>query len=302
MAGKILTEDDFKGGDTPKEDTPKEEFVSADQKFDQDGNKIEGPKGDDAPKKKEDGEEPLPKPSNEKKYKYASMDEVERAYAEAERKMHEATTRASSYEKELAQYKKPPEKSEPTEDEKVAEIMDEANKQISALPIEYDSEGRETQQSYSKRNREYMLIMGKANRKISRLEIDAENKAKEQSQTTSKKLYNKAKDEGFNMDDEDDLSEIAFQWERSSGDTIDDRISNAVTNAKSRLDRLRGKVKEKVIEDIERDKKEKDNLKVLGRGSSRKDDKQEMETKPVTMSQQLTELHEKRRITKDDFR
>jgi hypothetical protein len=81
----------------------------------------EEPEGEPGPAK-------LPaKPPTEPKYK--SIEEATKAQTEAERKMHEATTRTAELEKELAELKaKPPAAPAPTPEEivaKVAEIMDE---------------------------------------------------------------------------------------------------------------------------------------------------------------------------------
>jgi hypothetical protein len=102
------------------------------------------------------------------------------------------------------------------------------------------------------------------------------------------------------MADEDDLAEIAFQWDKATGDTPDDRISNAVRNAKERLERLRGKFSDA----IERDKKEKDSLRVLGGGSRNRPTeggKEKKDSKPSDMYSALEEVKNKRRVKKDDL-
>jgi hypothetical protein len=290
-------EDLEKGKETPNEDTS--ELVSSETKFDQDGNEIKEEPTKKEVLPKEDDKGSPPEPSDGKKYKYSSMDEYDKAYHEAERKMHEATTKASTLEKELERHRKPPEKV-PTEDEQIAEITDAALKDIRAIPVEYGSDGRPTKASAEDYDRKSAIIWGKANAKITRLEIEKDRKVSEEGKSLSRKLYDKAKSEGFNMADEDDLAEIAFQWDKATGDTPDDRISNAVRNAKERLERLRGKFSDA----IERDKKEKDSLRVLGGGSRNRPTeggKEKKDSKPSDMYSALEEVKNKRRVKKDDL-
>lgn len=286
MAGKILTEDDFnKGGDPTKEDTSSQS-IPADQKFDQDGKAIvEEPEKKETPIE-EAKVEPLPKPSDEFKPKHKSWEETEKAREEAERKMHEATTSKASIERELAQYKKPLEKPIPTEDERIAEITDEALKNINAIPADSPT-----------RDRDAAIVWGKAQRKISRLEIDESNRQVSSEREIVTKTYERAQKEGIKTDAE--LRILGFEFSKADSSLgSDDRINSAIESTKSILSQIR----DGFVKDQERDKKEKDDLKVLGRGSTRKDKSTEKETKPTTMSQQLAELNEKRRMTKDDLR
>lgn len=289
MAGKVLTEEDFsKSGDPTGEDTSsKEKLIPADQKFDQDGKEIVGePEEKETPKEEKEEVEPLPKPSDEFKPKHKSWEETEKARLELERGFTEKSMRLSEREKELEKFKKPPEKPIPTEDERIAEITDEALAKISALPADSPT-----------RDRDAAIVWGKAQRKISRLEIDEVNKTAYTEREIVNKTYNAAQKEGIKTDAE--LRILGYEFSKTDASIgADDRINQAIESTKNILSQIR----EGLVKDQERDKKEKDDLKVLGRGSTRKDTKETKESKPVTMGQQLAELSEKRRMTKDDLR
>ena len=293
MAGRVLTEEDFKDSD---KDTSKSDAVPADQKFDQDGKPIvEGPKKETEKVVVKGDKEPLPKLSEEKKYKYASMDEFDKGYREAERKMHEATTQNAELRKKLEQYEKPVAKT-PTIDDRIAEISDGAISQINTLKIDYDSDGQPTRESLSKRDRDAALIWAKANRQISRLEIDEERRVSQREQDTVQRTYDRATKEGLKTDAE--LRLLGYEFSRTDPNLdLDTRIERAVESTKSLL----GQVREGFIERQDKDKQEKDELKVLGRGSSRPARTTEKEEKPSTMSQQLADMNESRRLRKDDL-
>jgi hypothetical protein len=284
MAGKVLVEEDFnKSGDPTKEDTSSD-TVSADQKFDQDGKAIEE-EPDEVETPKEEKVEPLPKPSDEFKPKHKTWEETEKARIELERGFTEKSMRLSERDKELEKYKKPPEKV-PTEDDRIAEITDEALKNISSLPADSAS-----------RDRDAAIIWGKAQRKISRLEIDEANKTAYTEREIVNKTYSAAQKEGIKKDAE--LRILGYEFSKTDPSVnVDDRINQAIESTKGILSSIR----DGFVRDLERDKKEKEDLKVLGRGSTRKEGKEEKETKPTTMSSQLAELNEKRRMTKDDLR
>lgn len=288
MAGKILTEEDFnKGGDPTKEDTSSQMFA-ADQRIDQDGKPIvEEPEKVLTPEKEEKpGEEPLPKPSDEFKPKHKTWEETEKARLELERGFTEKSMKLSEREKELEKFKKPPEKAVPTEDDRIAEITDDALSKIGALAA--DS---------STRDRDAAIIWGKAQRKISRLEIDEANKTAYTEREIVTKTYNAAQKEGIKTDAE--LRILGFEFSKTDTSlSPDDRIEKAIESTKGILSQIR----DGFVRNQERDKKEKDDLKVLGRGSTRTDTKETKETKSTTMSSQLAELNEKRRMTKEDLR
>ncbi len=294
MAGKVLTEEDFnKGGDPTKEDTSPQ-TLTADQKVDQDGKIIvEEPKKDEViAKEDKGGKEPLPKPSDDFKPKHKTWDETEKARIELEREFTKKSMRLSEIERILEEHEKPLKSQISTIEDPIAGIADEALKDIGALPADSQT-----------RDRDAAIIWAKAQRKISRLEIDETNKAAEAERTASAGLYKLAKKEGFNMEDQDELEELGYQYNKQPSHlSVEERINKTVESAKERLTRIRGNFATKLEKDRERDKKEKDDLKVLGRGSSRKDKPEDKETKPTTMSQQLAELNEKRRVGKDDLR
>jgi len=62
------------------------------------------------------------------------------------------------------------------------------------------------------------------------------------------------------------------------------------------------RLRDGLVEKQKKDDKDKEDLKVLGRGSSRREKSEEEKKEPTSMSQQLAELNEKRRIKKDDLR
>ncbi len=301
MAGKVLTKEDLESGVDPHDKDTSSELIPAEQMVDQDGNVVvEEPKEDEITplEKKEGDKEPLPKPSDDdKKYKYKSLDDYDKAYKEAERKMHEATTKASTLERELTTLKKPPESKVPSIDDRIAEIADDAIKQIGVLPIEYDSEGKPTSASMTKRDRDAAIVWAKAQRTISRLEIDANRKEVEGERSIVSKTYKRAQEEGFKTDAE--LRILGYEFSRTDPNmSVDDRINDAITNTKAML----GQVREGFVQSQERDKKEKDALKVLGRGSSRTGEKETKGSgKPTTMSDDLVRVKESRKVKKEDL-
>ena len=286
MAGKVLTEEDFKkSGDPTKEDTSSQ-IIPADQKFDQDGKEIiEEPEKKEAPIE-EEKVEPLPKPLDEFKPKHKTWEETEKARIELEREFTRKSMTLSDREKELEKYKKPSEKPLPTEDERIAEITDEALAKINAIPVDSQT-----------RDRDAAIIWGKAQRKISRLEIDESNRQVNSEREIVTKTYERAQKEGIKTDAEFRILGFEFSKTNSSFGS-DERIEQAIESTKNILSQIR----DGFVKSQERDKKEKDDLKVLGRGSTRREDKEEKETKSTTMSQQLAELNEKRRMTKEDLR
>jgi hypothetical protein len=288
MAGKVLTAEDFdKSGDPTKEDTSSQ-TISADAKIviGADGKEtVEEPKEVETPVE-EAKVEPLPKPLDEFKPKHKTWEETERARLELERGFTEKSMRLSEKEKELEKFRKPPEKPVPTEDERIAEITDEALKNISVIPADSPT-----------RDRDAAIIWGKAQRKISRLEIDESKRQDSSEREIVMKTYERAQKEGIKTDAE--LRILGFEFSKADASLgSDDRINAAIESTKGILSQIR----EGFVKGQELDKKEKDDLKVLGRGSTRKEGIEKKETKPTTMSQQLAELNEKRRMTKDDLR
>jgi hypothetical protein len=80
----------------------------------------------------------------------------------------------------------------------------------------------------------------------------------------------------------------------------DDRIDEAVTRVRDRVSRLR----DGFVRNQDKNKKDKEDLRTLPGGSRKtpetKDTKKD--TKPSTLDNQMAELNEKRRLTKDEWR
>lgn len=275
---KVLTEEDFQEGEHKSEDTsktaePQKEIIEGKEKLE--------PEAKEEPSK--DKEEPQPKPSDDKKYKYTSMDDYDKAYKEAERKMHEATTKAAELERKVSQYEKPKEPAV-TIDDRIKEMTKDTLGKIRVLPA--DSPTRDEDAGY---------LWAKLQSEISDFKYEERHKKEESERSVAKKLFGKATTEGLKSDDELDM--VGFEFSRiDPGIPTEDRISQAVEVTKGRLSRLR----DGLVEKQKKDEKEKEDLKVLGRGSSRRE-KSEEKSEPTSMSQQLAELNDKRRLKKDDL-
>ena len=305
MAGKVLTKEDFAGsGDPTKEDTSpkgtptdiKDQVFDADQKFDQDGKPIGEPEGKETPAIEEPVESQS-KPSEEGfKPKHKTWEETEKARLELERGFTEKSMKLSDYEKRLAKLEKPVEKQTPTIDDQIADMTDVALKEIEMLPWERDTSGKAVPSS--KRDRDAAIIWGKLQRKIARLEVDDASKVSNSEHDTTRKLYDASQKEGIKTDAE--LRILGYEYSKTDGSKdVDDRIKDAVESTKGILSSIR----EGLVKDQQKDKKDKEALKVLGRGSAgKRDDSESKKVQPSTMSQQLAELNEKRRMTKDDLR
>ena len=299
MAGKILTAEDFEGGEPKPETSDKDKAIPADQKFDQEGKPIsEEPVKEEPPEDKaKGGEEPQPKPSDDFKPKHKTWEETEKARAELEREFTRRATEAAELRRKLEQYERPKELPKPqTLDDRIAEVTDSALKDIKAIPIEYDDAGKARPESVEKYNRESAIIWGKATSKITKLQIEEANKAQETHRTTVSKLYDAATKEGLKSEVELDMVGSAFDRTDPNLD-LGTRVANAVETAKSRIASLR----EGFVQSQDKDRQEKDQLKVLGRGSSRRGGKEREEEGPSTMSDQLGQLNESRRLKKDDL-
>lgn len=300
MAKKVLTKEDFEE-DKGKEDTSSDD-IPADQKFDEEGNPIEeGPEKEAEPsekkEKKDDKESPKPSEDDKdgSKFKHKTWEETEKARQTLEKDFHTKSTENAELKRKLAQYEKPPEKPK-TIDDRVAEITDDTLKQIKMLPLEYDSTGKPTQESATKRDRDAAILWNKMAREISRLEIDEREDRRETEQKIVKKTYKRATDEGIKTDAE--LRILGHEFSKTDPNlSTDERINGAIESTKEILSQIR----DGFVEKQEKDKKEKDDLRVLGRHSSRQKGKEDKETKPTSMSQQLAELNESRRMKKEDL-
>ncbi len=276
---KVLTEEDFKEG-SQTEDTSKS--IPADEKIEVKGKEEPEEKLEPSGKGKE---ESLPEPSEDKKYKYASMDEFDKAYKEAERKMHEATTEASELKRKVAHYEKPIEKPAVTIEDKINEMTDQVLDKIRLIPADSPTRDRDAGRMWTKLHADVDDIKYE----------DRQRKSNTERQIVTK-TYERATKEGIKTDAE--LRILGYEFSKTdSGLLTDDRISQAIDNTKGVLSQIR----EGLVEKQEKDKKEKDDLKVVGRGSSRREKSEEEDKKPTTMSQQLAQLNEQRKLKKDDI-
>ena len=277
---KVLKEEDFAEGKEP-EDTSKpspkpDEVIEAKEK----------PEPEKEPEPSDKGEaEPLPKPSEDKKYKHSTWEETEKARIEAERRMHEATTKASELERRVSQYEKPPEKVV-TIDDKIREMTKDTLAKIKTLPA--DSPNRDEEAGY---------LWAKLQSNLSDINYEERQKKVDTERKVVTRTYERATKEGIKTDAE--LGILGYEFSKTDLSlSTDDRISQAIDSTKNVLSQIR----EGLVEKQEQDKKEKDDLKVLGRGSSRPGKSDEVDKKPMSMSQQLAELNEKRRLKKDELR
>ncbi len=285
MAGKVLTEEDFKEGNKPEEkDTSKP--IPADQKIEIKGK--EEPEEKVEPSKKVE-EEPQPEPSEEKpKFKHATWEETEKARIEAEKKMHEATTEKSKLERELSQYKKPPEKPTTLED-KIKEMTKDTVGKIRLIP-----------QDSATRDEDAAFLWATLQSNISDLKYEERSNAERTQKNVVQRTYEKATKEGIKTDAE--LRILGYEFSKTDPSlSTDERITQAIDSTKETLSQIR----EGLVEKQERDKKEKEDLKVLGRGSSRtvKSDEKDKEKEKggSSMSEALSQINQSRRLKKDDL-
>lgn len=273
MVVKVLTEEDFKEGEPEKETSSEEP------------EKQEAAPEKEEPSKKEEPEKEEP-PKEEKKYKYASMDEYDKAYKEAERKMHEATTRSKELERKISQYERPVVDKPLTLDDRIRDLTKETINKIRLLPA--DAPTREEDAGF---------LWAKLQSEITDLKYEERYKVQEKERDVVKRTYDYATKEGIKSDAELRLLGTEFSKTDPTLPT-EERISMAVNNTKDLLSQLR----EGLIERQRQDKQEKEDLKVLGRGSSRTEKSSPRKEEPETMAQALSKLNEQRRMKKDDLR
>ena len=276
---KVLTEEDFPEGSESK-DTSKS--IPADEKVEVKGKEEPEEKTEPSEKVKE---EPQPEPSEDKKYKYTSMDEFDKAYKEAERKMHEATTETSELKKKVAYYEKPVEKPAVTIDDKINEMTDQVLDKIKLIPADSPTRDRDAGRLWTRLHAD-----------VDDLKYEHRRSTEETERKTIKKIYDQATREGLKTDEE--LDYFSYRYSKTDPSlSIDERTSQAVESTKTGI----GKLREGLVERQEKDKKDKDDLKVLGRGSSRTVKSEDKDKEPTAMSQQLAELNERRKLKKDDI-
>src|SRR3990170_2515322 len=131
---------------------------------------------------------------------------------------------------------------------------------------------------------------------ISDVKYEERRRTEDTERTTVKRIYDQATKEGLKTDEE--LDYFSYRYSKTDPSlSVEDRTTQAVESTKTGL----GKLREGLVTKQELDKKDKDDLKVLGRGSSRTEKSEKKEDRPTTMSQQLAELNEKRKLKKDDI-
>ncbi len=283
MAGKVLTEEDFKKGEDPEDTSSK--AIPVDQKFDGEGKPIkEEPKKEPEPSGK-DKEEPQPEPSEESKYKHKTWEETEKARQELERGFTEKSMKLAEAERKIAHYEKPPEKPAVTIDEKIKEMTKKTLAEIRIIPA--DSTTHDEDAGY---------LWAKLHADIDDIKYEDRQRRSDTERQVVNKTYEKATKECIKTDAE--LRILGYEFSKTDPSlSTDDRIREAIDNTKGVLSQIR----EGLVEKQEKDKKDKEDLKVLGRGSSRTVKSEEEDKKPTTMSQQLAELNEKRKLKKDDI-
>lgn len=283
--GKVLTEEDFEKGKEPEDTSkgPADRSIPADEKIEIKGK--EEPIKEPEPSEKEK-EEPLLEPSeDEKKYKYASMDDYDKAYKEAERKMHEATTEKARLVREVEELRKPKDQPKTLQD-RIDEMTDQTLDKIRILSTESPTRDRDAARLWAKNQSD-----------IDDLKYEERQRKQDTERITVKRIYDYANKEGLKTDEE--LDYFAYRYSKTDSSlSIEERTYQAIEATKSGL----GKLREGLVKDVEKDKQDKDNLKVLGRGSSRtgKSSEEKLD-KPLTMSEQIAQMQEKRRLKKDDL-
>ena len=301
MAGKIVTKEDLEDGgfkDTFSEATPSDKSIPSDQKFDQNGKEMadEEP-SEDASIEEKDGKESLSKPLDEFKPKHKSWEETESARATLEREFHTKSGENAELKRRLAALEKPPEKKVADEDE-ISKITDETLKEMDNLRYEYGSDGKPTPESIRKVDRDKAIIWNRGQEKIADLVYEKRSRKATSEHDVITKTYNRAQKEGLKSDAE--LRILGAEYSRTDSSLgVDERIEAAIEATKGIVSSLR----EGLVKDQKKDKEEKDNLRVLGRGSNRgKETTDTTPKKPSTMADDLAELNKKRTMTKDDLR
>lgn len=291
MAGRVLTNEDFKEGKDPQDTskTPEPDEII-------EGDKIVKAVGDKVIVQSVEKEEPEEKvePSESKKEptqpsdfkpKHKTWEETERARLEAERKMHETTTRLSQTERELTQLREPPKKAV-TVDDRIKDITKTTMNQIRLVPAE--DPDRDDKVGY---------LWAKNASDIEDIKYEERERTKSSQQSVVSRTYKKATEEGLKSDAE--LRILGHEFSKTDPSlSVDDRISEAIGNTKNILSQVR----EGFVEKQERDKKEKEDLKVLGRGSSRQERSEKKEEEgSETMAQAMVNLKKQRTMKKEDL-
>jgi hypothetical protein len=297
MAGRTLTKEDFeKSGDPTKEDTSQVHSADAKVIIDGEGKETIEEPTEKEPTEKEEKVEPQPKPSDDFKPKHKTWEETEKARIELEKNWTKDRMALKERESELERYRKPPVDKPKTLDDTIREMTKKTLKEINSIQIEYGSDGKPTSESMLKRDEESGFLWAKLQSDIADIKFEERTRNQDKERGIITKTYEAAQKEGLKTDAE--LRILGYEFNKTNPSLSDeDRISAAIESTKGIVASLR----DGFVASQEKDKKEKDDLKVLGRGSTRTATGKEKETKPSTMSQQLADMNESRRLKKDDL-
>lgn len=239
------------------------------------------------PEEKPEETEP-PLPEEKPRLKYKSHEEAEKAYAEAEKVMHEATSKASNLEKELDRYKgvlknlkEPPQQEKATVEE---QIIDKAINDIKKIP-------QDDLEAERKANR----IWARAQRDIADFRINERSNQERQVTQQLSIAEKKYTDAGLSLEVEVDgqkvdLGETAFWLVAKSPnmprfDTLEEEADWCVQQVQ---------LYNQAIIDAHEGKKKGIPQKPLGRGG--KVVVPEQDTKPSTLIDDFNEVEKTRKI------
>lgn len=201
--------------------------------------------------------------------KYKSMDEAEKAFKESERKMHEATERAARLERE-------PVRKEPVipEVDPADAIADDALAEIGKLNPEDPDYQKKTAR-----------VWAKAQMKIANLTVGKAKEAETSTKSTEERVTSALKDAKLPSDNDKKIF-----WSIASHCPADIKdLEGQISWTIERVNEVKAEVAKEMVEETNRKKKEKGDLKVLGRkGSKTTSSEEEEENKPpMTLVEQL---------------
>lgn len=274
---KVLTKEDFEEADKTKDTSAKETEEKVESKAEPE-KKIES---------SENEEESLSKSSDQKTYKYASMDEYDKAYKEAEKKMHEATTEKAELRRKLDYFERPAIEKPVTIDDRVKEIRKDTMQKIKMLPSDSPT-----------RDDDAADFWGDYTRKVARIEYEENQRKADTERTMTSRIYETATKEGMKTNAE--LKILGNEFSKTDPSlALDDRIQRAIEGTRSVISELR----DGFVQKQELDKRDKDDLKVLGRGSSRREKSEGKDKETLgTLSDDLAKLNESRKLRNEDLR
>jgi hypothetical protein len=265
--GKVLTDADFgiKNTATGTNDNAENEPIV-------DGGDLETPIGDVAEVTVEDPN----KGKGKKKVrdglifdKYETMEEAGKAFKESERKMHEATERAARLERDQSTRVKTDPEVDPGDT-----IADEALVEIGKLNPEDPDYQKKTAR-----------IWAKAQMKIANLTVGKAKEAETSTKSTEERVSSALKDAKLPSDNDKKIF-----WSIASHCPADIKdLEGQISWTIERVQEVKADVAKEMVEEANRKKKEKGDLKVLGRkGSKTTSSEEEEENKsPMTLVEQL---------------